>query len=144
MIRTRSLCPHEACLIAVSALDDLVAKLVKACHLQLPPVFFDWVADEATPLVEQQMDAYFDHPQFAASLRSGDPRLALAGWVHQWVRPGVATRFAELLPHLPAADSHLPTLPVLVPAPAAPMVVPAAVSAPRPRPRTVPGRVVPA
>jgi len=117
MIRTRSLAPHEACVIAVAALDDLVTLLVKACHLQLPPVFLDWVADEATPLVEQQVAACFDHPQFAASLRQGDHRLVLASWMRQWIRPGLALRFAQLLPHLPPADGRLP---VLLPAAAAP------------------------
>ncbi len=140
MIRTQSLCQNEACLIAVSALDDLVTQLVKACHLKLPPVFLDWVADEATPLVEEQMADWFDHPQFAATLRHGDHRLVLAGWMRHWVRPGLARRFAELLPHLPPADSRLP---VSLPAVAAP-ATPAAVKLATARPRMLAGLVVPA
>jgi hypothetical protein len=142
MIRTRSLCPHEACVFAVSALDDLVAQLVKACHLKLPPVFLDWVADEATPLIEQQVADCFDHPEFAASLRQGDPRLVLASWMRQWIRPGIAARFAELLPHLPPAD---PRLPVLLPAAAAVVpFTPAAVILPPPRARMPAGFALPA
>lgn len=140
MIRTQSLCPHQACVIAVAALDELVTLLVKSCHLKLPPVFLDWVADEATPLVERQVAECFDHPAFAASLRQGDPRLVLAGWMRQWIRPGLAARFAELLPHLPAADTRLP---VLLPA-AAPPTLAAAVMSPTSRPRLPAGLPVPA
>ncbi len=141
MIRTRPLCPHEACVIAVSALDELVTLLVKSRPLKLPPVFLDWVADEATPLVEQQVAACFDHPQFAASLRQRDHRLVLAGWMRHWVRPGLAAGFAELLPYLPPADSRLP---VLLPAAAAAPLVPAAVMAPVARPPLLAGLAVPA
>jgi hypothetical protein len=137
MIRTRSLCQQEACVIAVSALDDLVAQLVKTCHLKLPPLFLDWVADEATPLVEQQIADCFGHPLFAASLRQGDPRLVLASWMREWLRPGLTARFGALLPHLPAADRRLP---VLLPAPA----VPAAAALPATRPRMPAGLAVPA
>ncbi|GEM_PF-1920882 len=140
MIRTRSLCPHQACVIAVAALDELVTLLVKSCHLKLPPVFLDWVADEATPLIEQQVAECFDHPAFAASLRQGDHRLVLAGWMRQWIRPGLAARFAELLPHLPAADARLP---VLLPA-AAPPTLAAAAMPPMARPRLPAGLPVPA
>ena len=129
MLRTRSLKQHEACVVAISALDDLVTGLVKSCHLKLPPVFLDWVAEEATPLIERQIADYCEHPQFAASLRAGDHRLVLAGWMRQWVRPGLAARFAQLLPHLPPADSRLP---VLLPVPAAQAVPAAPASAIRP------------
>ncbi len=138
MIRARPLCSQEACLVAVSALDDLVRELVQACHLTLPSAFFDWVADEATPLVEQQMADFFDHPQFAATLRIGDHRLALSRWVRLWVGPRITARFASLIPHVPAADPRLPTLVPLSAVTAAPV-------APRPihaRPRSLPGLAV--
>lgn len=144
MIRTRSLCQHEACVIAVAALDELVMQLVKTCHLQLPPLFFDWVADEATPLLEQQMADYFDHPQFAASLRQGDARLVLASWMRHWVRPGLRARFAQLLPHLPPPEAHLPRLSALLPPPPAATAVPVAASGPRAQTRALPGLAVPA
>jgi hypothetical protein len=137
MIRTRSLCQHEACIVAVSALDDLVAQLVKTCHLKLPPLFLDGVAEAPTPLVEQQIADCFGHPLFAASLRQGDPRLVLASWMREWLRPGLTARFAALLPHLPPADRRLP---VLLPAHAvqAVPVLPAA------RPRMPAGLALPA
>lgn len=130
MIRTRPLGQHEACLIAVAALDDLVTQLVKANPLKLPAVFFDWVADEATPLVEQQMADCFAHPQFAASLRHADHRLVLARWTRFWLAPGLTARFAELVPQLPPLDGHLPVLttaPAVVvrPGPTAPPLLPA-------------------
>ena len=124
--------------MAVSALDELVAQLVRTCHLKLPPVFLDWVADEATPLIEQQIADCFDHPQFAASLRRGDHRVVLASWIRVWIKPGLAARFAELLPHLPPADSRLP---VLLPASTA-SATPAAVMRPRVHPRLFPGLAV--
>lgn len=52
MIRTCSISIKEASIIAVSALDDLVNDLVKASSLNMSPAFLDWVADEATSLVE--------------------------------------------------------------------------------------------
>jgi hypothetical protein len=137
MIRTRSLCQQEACIMAVSALDDLVTQLVTTCHLKLPPLFLDWVADEATPLVEQQIADCFGHPLFAASLRQGDPRLVLASWMREWLRPGVTARFAALLPHLPPADRRLPVLP-------AASAAPAAVLRPSVRPRLPAGLGLPA
>lgn len=139
MLRSQSLCPHEACVIAVAALDDLVTLLVKACHLKLPPVFLDWVADEATPLVERQIAGCFEHPAFAASLRLGDHRLVLAAWMRQWIRPDMAARFAGLLPYLPAADNRLP---LLLPAAVAP-AIPAAVILRTARPRLLAGLAVP-
>lgn len=70
-------------------LDALVIQLVKACHLQLPQVFLNWVAEKATPLIGQQIGDCFDHPEFVASLRQRDHRLVLAGWMHPWLRPGL-------------------------------------------------------
>ncbi len=150
MIRTRTLCQNEACLIAVAALDEMVTALVSARFLQVAPAFFDWVADEATPLVEQQVADAFSHPVFAASLRQGDHRLVLAAWMRHWVRPGLAARFADLLPYLPPADSRLPVLlpvtvpvTVTVPVSAAPRV-PAALPLPAARPHHARGLAVPA
>lgn len=101
MIRTRTIAPQEAALIAVSALDDLVMELVKASPLKLSPRFLDWVADHATPLVEDHVHAVFSNPVFAASLRQGDHRIALSRWVRHWICPRMASRFTELAAHLP-------------------------------------------
>ncbi|MDO9359564.1 MAG: hypothetical protein Q7T70_11290 [Polaromonas sp.] len=130
MIRTRTICPQEACLTAVSALDDLVLELIKASKLKLTPRFLDWVADEATPLVEQHVVDAFEHPEFASSLRKADHRLALAHWVRQWVCPRIVTQFSELAVHLPqfaaaavvAAPVPTPILFTPAPAPAAPVL----------------------
>lgn len=128
MIRTRTICPEEACISAVSALDELVLELIKASKLKLTPGFLDWVADEATPLVEQHVVDAFEHPEFASSLRKADHRLALAHWVRQWVCPRIVTRFSELAVHLPqfvAAVVETQALaPVMVaPAPIAPVAL---------------------
>jgi hypothetical protein len=101
MIRTKTLGTKEASIIAVGALDDLVNDLVKASCLKMSPAFLDWIADEATPLVERRVLRSFDSPRFANSLRMGDPRIALARWVRHWVCPWIVVNFAELAVFLP-------------------------------------------
>lgn len=63
--------------------------------------FFDWIADEATALVELNVAQSFHNGKFVQSLRAGDPRIALSLWVGRWVAPKIAMRFAHLAPHLP-------------------------------------------
>jgi hypothetical protein len=110
MIRTHSLSAKDVCIMAIGALDELAFELVKASCLRLSPAFLDWVADEATPLVERQVAHAFSQPRFADSLRVGDPRIALARWVRHWVGPWIVTHFDELAAHLPEfADSVRPS-----------------------------------
>ncbi|WP_332776662.1 hypothetical protein [Polaromonas sp.] len=101
MIRSRPLSAKEASLIAIAALDDLVSDLVKASCLKMPPVFLDWIADEATPLVERYVAHSFKNARFAGSLRMGDPRIAMARWVRHWVCPWIVVNFDELAVYLP-------------------------------------------
>jgi hypothetical protein len=101
MLRTRTISPHEACLIAVSALDDMVTALVKTSFLKVSPAFLDWIVDEATLMVEQHVEDVFDNPVFAASLRQADHRVALTNWVRNWVCPAIVSRFSELAVYLP-------------------------------------------
>lgn len=79
--------------MAVEALDLLVASLVKATGLKLSAEFFDWVADEATPIVELSIARSFENPRFIASLDIGNPKTAMALWVHHWVSPLIIKRF---------------------------------------------------
>lgn len=102
MIRTHTINLHEAALIAVSALDDMVTDLVRASPSRLSSKFLDWIADEATPLVEQQVNAAFANPAFASTLRKGDARIALSQWVNHWVCPHIALCFAPVAAYLPA------------------------------------------
>ncbi|MES2412855.1 MAG: hypothetical protein V4614_03585 [Pseudomonadota bacterium] len=102
MIRTSNLCPQQASLIAVSALDDLVTHLVKASQLKLSSRFLDWIADDATPYIEQQVHTLFSNPAFEKSLRHGDHRIALSRWVRHWICPHISRQFAQLAEHLPA------------------------------------------
>jgi hypothetical protein len=101
MIRTSPIDLTEACLTAVSALDELVFELVCGSPQKLSPLFLDWVADEATPFVERQVARSFAAPQFAASLRMGDQRVAMARWVRLWVGPRIVAGFEELAVCLP-------------------------------------------
>lgn len=104
MIRTCSISIKEASIIAVSALDDLVNDLVKASSLNMSPAFLDWVADEATSLVEWYVAHFFNSPRFANSLRMGAPRIAMARWVRHWVRhcvcPRIVVNFDQLAGYL--------------------------------------------
>lgn len=107
MIRSHPISAEEASILAVAALDSLVIDLVKASRLKMSPAFLDWVADEATPLVERHVARSFKSPRFADSLRIGDPRIAMARWVRHWVGPGIVTGFEQLAEHLPEfADSR--------------------------------------
>lgn len=101
MIRTRSISVEEASIVAVAALDDLVNDLVKASCLNMSPAFLDWVADEATPLVDRYVAHFFNSPRFANSLRMGDPRIAMARWVRHWVCPWIVANFEPLAVYLP-------------------------------------------
>ena len=101
MIRTHTLCLPEASLAAASALDDVVLIMAVADEVRLPPDFLDWVADEATTLVEAKLRRLFDQPEFAASLRRSDHRIALSQWVRHWVCPQIASRFEALEGRLP-------------------------------------------
>ena len=119
MIRTHTLGLQEACHTAVSALDELVFELVCGSPLKLSPLFLDWVADEATPFVEQQVARSFATPHFAASLRIGDQRVAMARWVRLWVGPRIVAGFGELAVCLPEFADSRPASPPPLPMAAA-------------------------
>lgn len=90
--------PQGVQLLAVAALDELVVSLVKASRLEISPNFLDWIADEATPLVELCVERFFRNDRFIASLRVGDPRVAISLWVRHWVCPQITANFAQLAP----------------------------------------------
>lgn len=107
MIRRHPISAEEASILAVAALDSLVIELVKASGLHMSPAFLDWVADEATPLVERHVARSFKSPRFAGSLCLGDPKIAMARWVRHWVCPWIVSSFEPLAEHLPEfADSR--------------------------------------
>lgn len=108
MFPTPTLSAAEASVIAVAALDDLVVDLVKARGDKLPPAFLDWVADQATPMVEQHVAQSFAHPRFAASLCMGEPRVALARWVCHWISPHIVARFGDMAKQLTAFSQQRP------------------------------------
>jgi len=108
MLRAQAISINEASIVAVAALDDLVNELVKASCLRMSPAFLDWVADEATPLVERYVALYFNSPRFESSLRMGDPRIALARWVRHWVGPRIVANFGELAVYLPEFANSRP------------------------------------
>ncbi|RYX98159.1 MAG: hypothetical protein EOO28_01085 [Comamonadaceae bacterium] len=101
MLRTRPLTPEDVSVMAINALDELVAELVRASGLQMVPAFLDWVADVATPMVDAQVAHAFAQPRFLRSLHVGDPRIALARWVRHWVCPQIVRSFSSLAVFLP-------------------------------------------
>ena len=116
MIRSHPISVEEVSILAIAALDGLVIELVKASRLKMSPAFLDWIADEATPLVERQVARSFKSPRFADSLHIGDPRIAMAHWVRHWVCPWIVTGFEQLAEHLPEfADSRPAGLAPLMP-----------------------------
>ncbi len=64
--------------MAVEALDELVADMIRQNHGRIPRKFFDWVADEMTPRLEIMALAHF-------SLH-GWPGMAAASATRDWVR----------------------------------------------------------
>ena len=101
MIRTKTSRLNEASLVAVSALDDIVLHMVKASEIRLTSDFLDWVADEATAMVEINLGQVFAKSGFATMVHRGDHRIALSHWVRHWVCPQIASRFESLAGRLP-------------------------------------------
>jgi hypothetical protein len=87
-------------ILAIAALDEMVISLVKASKLRISPGFLDWIADEATPLVELSVERFFRNERFVASLHAGDPKIAISLWVRHWVCPRITANFAQLAPHV--------------------------------------------
>jgi hypothetical protein len=95
-------------ILAVAALDEMVTSLVKASKLRISPRFLDWIADEATPLVELSVERFFRNDRFIASLRAGDPKIAISLWVRHWVCPRITANFEQLAPHVAEFSESVP------------------------------------
>lgn len=95
-------------ILAVAALDELVISLVKASRLRISPRFLDWIADEATPMVEVLVERFFRNERFVASLRVGDPSIAISLWVRHWVCPLITANFEQLAPHVAGFSESIP------------------------------------
>ncbi len=98
---------EQAEVLAISALDELVANVISSNRLCVPQPFLDWVSTEVTHLVEQRARRWAQlqpHPDAAADTA------AIRRMVHSWVMPRIAHRLGEL-----AAGQHQ----TLAPRPAA-------------------------
>jgi len=93
---------ERAVVLAVEALDDIVASLIASSPLTVSPRFLDWVVDDATPRVATQAKLKLQERGAAdgAGLQS-----RMRQWVYEWFALEVQERFA----HPPArlADSGL-------------------------------------
>lgn len=114
----------SAQILAVAALDEMVTSLVKASRLKLSPRFLDWIADEATPLVEQSVERFFRNERFVASLHAGDPKIAISLWVRHWVCPRITAGFEQLAPHVAEFSESGPAPLAAEPARPAPAAAP--------------------
>lgn len=88
--------PDDPPLLAVAALDDFVAEIVRQAHAQgveVPPRFFDWASGEGTRLVERLVQRR--RAQLAQG-RGAELATALRCGVRYWIAPWVVVRFAEL------------------------------------------------
>ena len=101
MICTPTISSDEACILAIETLDDLVNELMRVGIFRRQTVFLDWIANVATPLVEQSVLRSYANPRFVESLQMGEPKIALAHWVRHWVGPRIAANFDELAARLP-------------------------------------------
>ena len=93
-------------LLAVEALDDFVAEIVRQARargVQVPSRFLDWAAGDGTRLVERLV-----RRRIAASADGSPPGrelvTALRCGVRYWVAPWVVARFPELRVLFPELD----------------------------------------
>ena len=83
-------------MLAVAALDDFVAEIVRLAHAQgvaLPARFFDWVTGEGTRLVERLVQRRREQLHQG---RSDELATALRCGIRYWIAPWVVVRFPEL------------------------------------------------
>lgn len=83
--------PNDLPLVAVAALDDYIAEIVRGAHqanLHVPSQLFDWAVGEGTQLVERLA-------------RQGLIVPGCTDAVREWAGPWVFALFPELRPVLP-------------------------------------------
>jgi hypothetical protein len=113
---TRHAAATDPPLLAVTALDDFVADIVRQAHadgVQIPPAFFDWALEEGTRLVERLVER---RQMRSVAGRGAELATALRCGVRYWVSPWVVARFPELRPLFPelSVQSTAAELSVLV------------------------------
>ena len=97
---------REACILAVEALDNIVIDLLQSSPLETSPDFLDWVADEATPLVQLSVINALRVPRFVDSLRLGPPKIGMTHWVRHWLGPLIALKFVGMAIQPGPASAH--------------------------------------
>ena len=75
---------EQAAVLAVEAIDELVASLIASHRLYTPTRFLDWVADTVTPRVAARA-------KLSTTLRSAHSQGQLQSAVRQWVYDLVAS-----------------------------------------------------
>jgi hypothetical protein len=91
----KHLTSKEVCILAIDILDRIVSDLVRDPKRTTSPEFLDWVADEATPLIEMSVEKSFDNPRFVNTLGIGRTDIALAHWVRHWIAPAIEVKFQQ-------------------------------------------------
>ena len=96
---------EQAEVLAITALDELVANVIASNRLCVPQPFLDWVSTEVTHLVEQQTRRWARLQTHTGA--AADPA-AIRHMVHTWVMPRIAQRFGELAAAQPSALAPRP------------------------------------
>ena len=95
----------DTMVIAVAALDELIADLIHTGRLDSSQALLDWVADEATPFVETSVGLLYGNPRFDASLAVGQPGIAMGCWVGHWILPLISQKFGVGRSTVPARQA---------------------------------------
>jgi len=102
MRKSRKLAPivntpiHRAEVLAIEALDELTAKLIKT-HSQVPPEFLDWVGADATQFARKLVHQSMKNLDFARDMQSAQAQSTIQRLIHNDVMPLVQHRFVETL-----------------------------------------------
>ncbi|MBX3588155.1 MAG: hypothetical protein KF796_16090 [Ramlibacter sp.] len=84
--------------LAVDALDDIAAQLIRAHGPRVPCEFLDWIGLEATLHVRSLIRHSMKDPGFARQMQSSVAESTVRRLVHRWLAPQLRARFNALLP----------------------------------------------
>jgi hypothetical protein len=87
---------HRAEVLAIEALDSLVAKLIKKNDNRVPPEFLDWVGVEATQLAVHIVKKYLENEAFVERMNSDRAEVTVLRVVYQAIMPLVQSRYSDL------------------------------------------------
>lgn len=87
---------HNAEIMAVEALDEIVGELIQANKLRASRPFLDWVNINATSFVISRIKKSASESALQTALASGNARHAMKNLVGEWMLPQLTRQFEEL------------------------------------------------